>query len=71
MGDPSLLLWGTIFGGVGIGFFSYGKKQKSVVPLLTGLALFVFPYLISNVYVLVLVGLAIMAVPYVAKKLSI
>ncbi len=69
MDDPSLLLWGVIFGGIGLGFFTYGKKQKAVVPLLIGLALFIFPYFISNVYLLVLVGSALVAVPYVIKKL--
>ncbi|NOZ36819.1 MAG: hypothetical protein GXP11_01895 [Gammaproteobacteria bacterium] len=69
MDDPSLLLWGVIFGGIGLGFFTYGKKQKAVVPLLIGLALFVFPYFISNVYLLVLVGSALVALPYVIKKL--
>ncbi|VAX12730.1 hypothetical protein MNBD_GAMMA24-1606 [hydrothermal vent metagenome] len=71
MEDPSLLLWGVIFGGIGLGFFTYGKKQKAVVPLLTGIALFIFPYFISNVYALVLVGSALVAMPYIIKKLPI
>ncbi|VAW81001.1 hypothetical protein MNBD_GAMMA14-483, partial [hydrothermal vent metagenome] len=57
MEGTSLLVWGMLFGAVGLGFFSYGKKQKAVIPLLTGIALFVFPYFISNVYALVIVGI--------------
>jgi len=49
MEGTSLLIWGMLFGAVGLGFFAYGKKQKAVVPLFTGVALFIFPYFISNV----------------------
>ena len=60
----SLLIWGMLFGTIGFGFFSYGKKQNAMVPLFTGVALMVFPYFISNVYMLVIVGAALMALPY-------
>jgi len=64
MEGTSLLVWGMIFGAIGLGFFTYGKKQKAVVPLFTGIALFVFPYFISNVYLLVVVGIALIVLPY-------
>ncbi len=53
-----------VFGAIGLGFFMYGKKQKAVVPLCTGIALFMFPYFISNVYMLVIVGVLLVALPY-------
>jgi predicted membrane protein len=65
--DTSLLLWGLIFGSIGLGFFVYGKKQQAIVPLLCGLALMIFPYFVSNVIVLVVVGVALMAIPYFAR----
>jgi hypothetical protein len=64
MEGTSLLIWGVLFGALGIGFFTYGRKQKAVVPLITGIALFVFPYFISNVYMLVIVGAVLVALPY-------
>jgi hypothetical protein len=64
MTDTSTLLWGVIFGSVGLGFFIYGRKQQAVVPLVVGIALFVVPYVISNVYYLVLAGLLLVALPY-------
>lgn len=67
MGSTATLLWGVVFGAVGLGFFSYGKKQRAVVPLLAGVALFVIPYLIPNAYLLVLAGALIMAVPYFVR----
>jgi hypothetical protein len=33
------LLWGLLFGSVGLGFFVYGRRQKAVVPFLCGLGL--------------------------------
>ncbi|GMT43548.1 MAG: hypothetical protein IEMM0003_0367 [bacterium] len=67
MKGTSLLIWGMLFGAVGLGFFIYGKKQRSAVPLLTGIALFLFPYFIQNVYVLVIVGVILVAIPYIVR----
>lgn len=63
----SSLLWGVLFGSIGVGFFVYGKKQRAVVPLVCGLALMVFPYFISNSFLLVAVGIALMAIPYFVR----
>ena len=52
---------------MGLGFFTYGKKQRAVVPLLAGAALFVVPYVIPNAYLLVLAGAVITAIPYFVK----
>jgi hypothetical protein len=67
MGNASLLIWGMVFGVIGFGFFIYGKKQKAIVPLITGVALFVFPYFISNVYILIFVGVVLVALPYFVR----
>jgi hypothetical protein len=65
--DTSALLWGLLFGSVGLSFFTYGKRQRAVVPLLCGLALMVFPYFVSNTVVLVAAGVALVAVPYFVR----
>jgi hypothetical protein len=62
--STSLLVLGVIFGSVGLGYFLYGKKQRAVVPLVSGLVLMVVPYFISNTIVLVVVGVLISAIPY-------
>lgn len=67
MDNTSLLIWGMLFGAIGLGFFVYGKRQKAVVPLFTGIALFVFPYFFTNVYWLVLTGTVLVAVPYFVR----
>ena len=58
------LLWGVIFGAIGMGFFVYGKRQSAPIPLVCGIALMVFPYFISNVWGTVVVGGLLMAIPY-------
>jgi hypothetical protein len=67
LGSTAVLIWGMIFGAIGFGFFLYGRKQKAVVPLITGIALCVVPYFIANVYVLVTVGVILMAVPFFVR----
>ncbi len=64
MDSSALLMWGMLFGAIGFGFILYGRKQKAVVPLITGVVLCVFPYFIANVYMLVLVGLVLVVIPY-------
>ena len=65
--DSQSLIWGVIFGSIGLGYFVYGKKQRSVVPLVCGLGLMVFPYFVSNTVVLVIVGLLLSAIPYFVR----
>jgi len=66
--NTSTLMWGVIFGSIGLGFFVYGKKQKAFIPLLSGTALLVVPYFISNVYILVVTGVVLVALPFVIKR---
>jgi hypothetical protein len=68
MDDTSTLLWGVLFGSIGLGFFIYGRRQQAIVPLLAGVALFVVPYFISSVYLLVLVGMLLVALPYFVRS---
>ncbi|MHB0973592.1 MAG: hypothetical protein ACYC0P_05035 [Thiobacillus sp.] len=65
--STSSLLWGLLFGSIGLGFFLYGKKQQAFVPLFSGLALMVFPYFVSNTILLVTIGAALTALPYFVR----
>ena len=62
--NESWLLWGLLFGSFGLGFFINGRKQKAVVPLVCGLVLMIFPYFVSNIFLLVAIGVMLIAVPY-------
>jgi hypothetical protein len=61
------LLWGLLFGSIGIGFSIYGKKQRKVVPFICGLTLMVFPYFVANTILLVVVGIVLTALPYFVR----
>ena len=65
--STSSLLWSLLFGSVGLSFFVYGKRQQAVVPLLCGLALMTFPYLVSNTALLVAIGVVFIAIPYFVR----
>jgi len=57
----------VLFSSIGAGYFVYGKKQRQVVPLLTGIALCVYPYFMSNGYAMVVVGIILTAVPWLIR----
>ena len=65
--DNSSLLWGLLFGSIGMGFLIYGRKQRAVVPLICGLALIIFPYFLSNTILLIAVGIVLIGIPYFVR----
>ena len=67
MDSGTTLLVSVLFSSIGAGYFLYGKKQRQVVPLLTGVALCVYPYFLSNAYALVIVGLLLTALPWLIR----
>lgn len=67
MAGESLLVWGMLFGAIGLGFFSYGKRQKAVVPLFTGIALMMFPYFAPNLTVLLIGSAILLALPWFVR----
>ncbi len=53
-----------IFGAIGFAAFVYGKKNKSVRPMIIGFALMAYPYFFSGTLLLYLVGIALTAALY-------
>lgn len=64
--DATTLYLGLLFGTVGFAYFWYGRQQRQPLPLVCGLVLMVLPYFIINMLLLILVGLAIVALPIIA-----
>lgn len=62
-----MLLWGLLFGSIGLGYFIYGKRQANGVIRYTGIALMAFPYFVPDSMVLVLVGIGLLAIPRFVK----
>lgn len=65
--DTASLLWGLLFGSVGLGYFIYGKNQKALVPALCGLVLMIYPYFVSSTLLLVVAGAGLMAIPWFVR----
>ncbi len=70
MGSASVLMWGMLFGAIGFGYFVYGKKQGAYLTMICGVVLIIIPYFISNLYAIVLSGVALTALPFIVKKYS-
>ena len=64
MMETSTIIWGLVFGSIGLGFFIYGKKQSAIIPLLCGIGLMLIPYLIGNIYLLIFAGIVLLVLPY-------
>lgn len=58
------LIWGS----VGFGYFIYGKKQSSLVPLVGGLIMMIVSCMIGSALAMSLACLGIMAAVYVLVK---
>jgi hypothetical protein len=62
--DVSALMLSVFFGALGAGYALYGRKQRALVPLICGVALMVFPYLVTGGLMTLVIGAVIAAVPY-------
>lgn len=62
--DGTSLFWGLLFGSIGLAYLVYGRRQGTIVPYVSGLALIAFPYFVSSTFALVAIGVALIALPY-------
>ena len=63
-----VLILGAFFSLIGIAYFIYGKKQSKTWPMIIGLILIVFPYLVSNIYILLGLGIVLTIIPYFFRE---
>jgi hypothetical protein len=59
--NPYNLLAGFIFGTLGWGAFAYGRRLELAKPMGIGVALMVYPYFISNPWLLWGTGVCLLA----------
>jgi len=60
----SNILISMLIGSIGFGYFIYGRKQMKASALVAGVLLCIYPYFIPNIWLMLLVGGIIMAVPF-------
>lgn len=57
-----------VFSLLGMGYFIYGKKQSDIEFLLGGIALMAYPYFVRSAVYMGLIGIALIATPFLAKR---
>ncbi len=62
--DTFTLFAGVILGSLGMGYIVYGRKQKKGLALLSGFVLCGLPYFVSNIFFLLIVSIAFLALPF-------
>jgi len=53
----------------GMAYFVYGKKQQNIAFLVAGVCLCVYPYMVSSIVALILVGAVLLAAPFLLSRL--
>jgi hypothetical protein len=62
--NANSLMVAVIAGAVGMGYFVYGKRQMKWAPMLSGLALCIYPYFTESLLWLCVIGVLLMAAPF-------
>jgi hypothetical protein len=65
--DATMLFLGIFIGSIGVGYFIYGKKQRKVMPTLSGIGLIILPYVLSNPVILTISCLILAAAPFLVN----
>ena len=66
--DPTYLIIAFFFGMIGMGYFMYGKKQNRPGPLIAGIILMVYPYIVTDPLQMILIGIGAMALPLIIGR---
>ena len=65
MPDSAVLLSGLLLSSIGLGYFIFGRKQENTIARYCGLALIIFPYFAGDIYMMLGIGAALIALPFV------
>lgn len=66
--DANSLIVGLFAGAVGVVYLAYGKKQSKLVYVICGVLLMAYPYFTDNIWILLVVGLALGIAPWVIRN---
>ncbi|MEA2326178.1 MAG: hypothetical protein QOE68_1137 [Thermoanaerobaculia bacterium] len=62
------LFLGLLFGSIGMVYMIYGKRQSSVMHIVVGAILIIYPYLFSNALLVFITGAILTAIPYARHR---
>ena len=67
-----LTMWGALaslfFSGIGLFYFKRGRCQNDTNKTVCGVAMLLYPYFVTNTLYITLIGLALMAAPYIIER---
>jgi hypothetical protein len=66
--DPTTLWLGVLFSGIGFVAFRYGRKLELLPPVVIGFALMVYPWFVTSVLWLVIVGVCLTAALWLFRE---
>ena len=61
--NTPLILSGLVFSSIGFGYFMFGRRQSNRVARYAGLLLMIYPYFMSDVVIMWLIGMVLMLIP--------
>jgi len=59
---------GLLFGSIGTVYMIWGKRQSSVMHIVVGAILLVYPYVFTNAILIVIIGAILTAIPYARHR---
>jgi hypothetical protein len=62
------LLWGVVFGGIGVGAFIYGKKRSNAAFMLIGILLSGYTFVVQDTFTIVVVGAILTGALYFFRR---
>jgi len=68
MFNASFLFASLFWGSIGVGYFIYGKKQRSWVPMSGGILMIVASYFVGSVLVMSLICVGLIIAVYLLLK---
>ena len=70
MWNPWWITVSTLFGLIGVFYLSYAKREKQIIPGLIGLALCIYPFFVSSLIWMILIGCFLCLVPWILSRMG-
>jgi len=68
MPTPGSIFGAILFGAIGMGAFVHGKRVGQVKPLAIGVALMVYPYFVSEAWLVFAIGAVLCFLLYLTRE---
>ena len=62
------LFFGLLFGSIGTVYLVYARRSHEPMFLIVGFALIIYPYLFSNIVMILIIGVLLSAIPIARYK---